>query len=491
MWFSSWFAKRQHSTTSGRRRTSPRPRPSCRPRLEALEDRWLPSQIGLTVTSLADSGPGTLRAAILTADAGSHSDKFTIGFAVTGTIDLQSPLPDLNNTIAVQGPGANRLTVERAAGYSFSSAIVTVDAGQTASLSGLTVANGNAGGIVNDGTLTVSGCTISGNSVPNVVALSGGGGGILNYLGTLTVSGSTVSNNTARFGGGIYNVVGTLTVSGSTISGNSAAANGGGILDEGSSPTTISNSTISGNSAPPEGGGISFEGVGFTLSGTTVSGNTGGLGGGIFDNAIGSNTVSACTISGNTGALGGGIWTNANTIGQGLTVSGSTLSGNSATGGLFGGIPVPGAGGAIYGFGALTVASSTFTDNSAYEGGAIDFPGGAVTVRDSVFNGNSATDGGGIYFASGTLDVRGSTFSGNTASDSGGAIYNLGAATVQASTLSGNIAGSAGGGLFNAASGTLAVKDSTVLNNVAPLGADLYNLGAATLNDSTVGVIGP
>src|SRR5262249_10568728 len=145
------------------RRTSGRkPTLRFRPRLEALEDRWLPSQVGLMVTSLADSGSGTLRAAILTADAGSHSDKFTIGFAVNGTIDLQSPLPDLNNSITVQGPGASSLTVERAAGASFASAIVTVDSGQTASLSGLTIANGNEGGIVNDGTLTVTACTVSG-----------------------------------------------------------------------------------------------------------------------------------------------------------------------------------------------------------------------------------------------------------------------------------------------------------------------------------------
>jgi len=33
--------------------------------------------------------------------------------------------------------------------------------------------------------------------------------------------------------------------------------------------------------------------------------------------------------------------------------------------------------------------------------------------------------------------------------------------------------------------------DSTVLNNVAALGADIYDLGALTLNDSTVGVVGP
>jgi len=71
----------------------------------------------------------------------------------------------------------------------------------------------------------------------------------------------------------------------------------------------------------------------------------------------------------------------------------------------------------------------------------------------------------------------------------GGAIDTLGTATVQECTLSGNTAGSAGGGLFNDASGTLTVQDSTVCGNVAPLGADLFNLGVATLNDSTVCVI--
>jgi hypothetical protein len=79
---------RQQSASIGGRHGSACKQPSFRPRLEALEDRWLPSQIGLTVSSLANSGPGTLRAAIQTADAGSPSDKFTIGFAVTGTIDL-------------------------------------------------------------------------------------------------------------------------------------------------------------------------------------------------------------------------------------------------------------------------------------------------------------------------------------------------------------------------------------------------------------------
>jgi len=372
MWFSSWLAKRQRSTTKGRSRTSSRQRPTCRPRLEALEDRWLPSQVGLTVTSLADSGTGTLRAAILTADAGSPSDKFTIGFAVNGTINLQSPLPDLDNTIAIQGPGASSLIVERAAGFSFASAIVTVDASQTASLSGLTITNGNAGGVVNNGTLTVVNSAVVNN--PDATFF-GAGGGILN-TGTLTVSGSTVSGNSAGFGGGIMN----------TSSGLGATL-------------TVTDSTVAGNCAQLVGGGI--------LNGRTM-------------------TVSGSTVCGNSADLGGGIYSD----------------------------------------------------------------GGVLTVRDCVFTGNSATEGGGIYNnRPATLEVQGSTFSLNTASDSGGAIYNLGAATLQQCTLSGNTAGSNGGGIFNAASGTLSVKDSAVLHNLAPVGADIYNLGALSLDDSTVGVI--
>jgi predicted outer membrane repeat protein len=449
MGISSWLGKRSRSAVSGRSHASPRRRPSYQPRLEALEDRWLPSQVGVAVTSLADSGPGTLRAAILTADAGSQSDKFTIGFAVAGTIALQSPLPGLNNSIAIQGPGASSLTISPAGGVSLSSAIVTVHFGQTASLSGLTVANGNAGGIFNLGTLTISGCTVSGNS-----AFAGGG---IESFGSLTVSASTVSGNSAsESGGGIF-MDGTLTVAGSTISGNSTFAGGGGIFIDASAPSTITSSTISGN--------------------TAISG------GGIFNNSEGN-----------------------------LTISGSILSGNTAVGVVIsnpsGVFPIPGVGGAIANFGAMTVSGCTLAGNSATgvdvggihyasQGGAIA-NGGTMTVRDSFFIAtnsgvpNSADLGAGIWNAArGLLDVRGSTFTGNTADDSGGSIYNLGTATLQECSLSKNIAGSAGGGIFNGSSGTLAVKDSTVLGNVAPLGADLYNLGALSLDDSTVGVLGP
>ena len=72
----SWFSKaaqRRRACTS-----RSRPGPKVRPCLESLEDRWLPSQIGLTVSSLADSGPGTLRAAIATANPAMGTGAFVV-----------------------------------------------------------------------------------------------------------------------------------------------------------------------------------------------------------------------------------------------------------------------------------------------------------------------------------------------------------------------------------------------------------------------------
>jgi predicted outer membrane repeat protein len=529
MWFTSWLRNLKGSGPGERLRThsSPRRRATFRPRVEALEERWLPSQMGLTVSSLADSGAGTLRAAILAADDGSPSDKFTIGFSVSGTIDLQSPLPDLTNSIAIQGPGQSSLTVERdtASPFTaaiFTTAIFTVDAGQTASISGLTIAKGDAGGITNEGTLTVadstikncsaapqgphsfifgggienlvggtltvSGCTLSGDSAPNVTSNNGfidaGEGGGIDNQGTTTITGSTLCGDSAFEGGGIRNT-GTLTVSDCTLSGN----NGDGIFNLFGGTLAVTGSKFTGNTATPgnSGGGIENDEGKLTVADSTFCGNSASdspfssfhVVGGAIDNFGATATVTDCTLSNNSASFGGGI----SSFGT-LVVRGSTLCGNSA---------VDSGGGIDVEFGTATLQLCTLSGNSAgATGGGLFNPGNTVTVTDSTLSGNFALSGGGIWNGiSATLGVRGSTFSGNTASDSGGGIYNLSTATVQGSTLSGNTAGADGGGLFNGASATLAVRDSTVLGNTAPSGADIYNLGALTLGDSTVGVTGP
>ncbi len=165
----------------------------------------------------------------------------------------------------------------------------------------------DAGGINNNGTLTLTDSTVSGNTARGSYAY---GGGVTNYEGTLTLVNSTVSGNTAGDGGGIWNR-GTLTLVNSTVSGNTATtgprAQGGGGIWHSSRDLTLINSTVSGNTAD-YGGGIRNGGTLTLIINSTVSGNTATFGGGGIDNG-GSVTLTLInsTVSGNSAAVGGGI----------------------------------------------------------------------------------------------------------------------------------------------------------------------------------------
>ena len=280
------------------RRETPAARPTFRPTLEALEDRWVPST--LTVTTNLDSGLGSLRAEIAAAKNG---DTIVFAPSLNGqTITLTSGELLIRHSITIAGPGAGNLTVS---GNHASRVFDLGNGAHSVALSGLTISNGfsssYAGGIfVSSGhALTVSGCTLSNNSASNA------GGGMFN-AGTLTVSGSTLSGNSAYHGGGIYNALGTLTVSGSTLSSNSATS-GGGIYSDGGS-ITVSASTLSTNVASSHGGGIfngNISGGTATVSGCTLSGNSAAAGGGIYNS--GTATVkNSSSITGNTAPAGFG-----------------------------------------------------------------------------------------------------------------------------------------------------------------------------------------
>lgn len=200
-----------------------------------------------TVTTLADSGPGSLRAGI--ASGGN------IDFNVTGTITLTSGEILINHEVSISGPGASQLTIS---GNNASRVFNITSGSISVRISDVTVANGLAAGGAGGG-----------------ISCSSGGGF---YFTRLVVTGNTAGNN----GGGLH-----ITGSGGyilncTISGNTAGHDGGGLLESTSGGYLI-DSTVSGNSAGHDGGGVHVSGSGGYLTYSTISGNSAaGNGGGLY-----------------------------------------------------------------------------------------------------------------------------------------------------------------------------------------------------------------
>lgn len=185
-------------------------------------------------------------------------------------------------------------------------------------------------------TVSMSGLTVRGGQAP-------GGAGILGAGGKLGLQGLVVSGNATTelgVGGGILSV-NPLTMAGVTVSGNHAGFGGG--LAVAASPATITASTFGGNTAnggvadkvavPGDGGGIFIEGFAdfpsvLTLTGSTVNGNSAAgeqaLGGGIFSVA-GTMKLTNDTLNGNSApaGVGGGILQAAPQVGARTTMSGT------------------------------------------------------------------------------------------------------------------------------------------------------------------------
>src|SRR5215212_1933108 len=293
-----------------------------------------------TVTNLNDTGAGSLRAAIGSANASAGADVILFQAGLTGTIGLTTGQLDITDSVDIQGPGAATLTVSgsnssRIFYLYYPSATIDV------TISGLTVANGNAsigGGIVDfDENLTLDGVRIQNSHA------FGDGGGLWadGFNMNLTIRNSTISGNVAdSMGGGIYveDTGGPLLIQDSVISGNQAGGSGGGIyFYDPDHAVTIDRTTISGNTAGCCGGGIFLYDTDgaepLVISNSTISGNSGLSGGGLF--LYGPDTevlIFNTTISGNqaTAGNGGGVYIyNAYSA---VTFDFVTISGNTATG---------------------------------------------------------------------------------------------------------------------------------------------------------------
>ncbi|HSK72136.1 MAG TPA: Ig-like domain-containing protein, partial [Pyrinomonadaceae bacterium] len=245
---------------------------------------------------------------------------------------------------------------------------------------------------------------IGGSGTPNT-AFNGGGIGHA-YEGppttsnvnnsTMTIDNVTISHNTARNeGGGFYNnstnhtthsTVNFGSATNVNLLNNLANSNGGGISNINNATANLTRATVRGNVADNDnnnsgnGGGL-FNGATATLAANAIIGGTGAgqpnsavNGGGVH--STGQVTITGSSITGNTAKTnGGGIFN----TGSSFSVSGGSISNNTATSGKGDGIEHTGASGSvsgatisnnngsgisISGTGSLDVGSSTITNNT-------------------------------------------------------------------------------------------------------------------------------
>jgi hypothetical protein len=432
MHLSSWLRSARSlfvpsGTEKGRRPAQLRKQAiAARLSVERLEDRTVPATF--TVGNLADSGLGSLRQAVLDANARPGADVIRFAPAARdGTITLTSGELAITDGLRIDGPSARRLAVSG----NDASRVFQISSGVAVSIDDLTVTHGHGllrgGGILNAGTLTLTHAVVSDNRVvglPGVgAAVDAFGGGILN-TGTLTVRHTTFVRNQSVGGAG-------------NPGGPGSTGLGGAIMSVGTASTpataTVSDSTFLDNQAI---GGAAGPGAPFTRS---------GIGGAIMNDA-GTMTVNHSLFHDNraVGGFGGGFpggfgaggaIANVALVGNAiLSVSDSTLTDNRALGGASNGTsPQIGRGGGIANFvsGAATLpvtvtATARVTHSMLLGNQAI---GGAGTTGGTGQGGGITNENGGILTVTGSLlalnrAIGGAGDGGNGGNGQGGGVFN-------------------------------------------------------------------
>jgi beta-glucanase (GH16 family) len=230
----------------------------------------------VTVSSTADGGAGSLRKAL--ASVAVDGTVHFAGALAGQTITLLSGPLTLGKNVTIDGAAAPGLTISG----NHSDRVFIVNPGTTAALSHLTVADGYgwqlAGGILNNGSLTLDHVVVAGNTMATDAGdFWQGGGGIYNGNGAVfNLIDSSVTNNRARWsGGGLYSFFNTTTtIVRSTVSGNVSNDVGGGFRSLGN--VRITNSTFSGNTSTGWHGGAIFHTDGaMEIDSSTIANNVG------------------------------------------------------------------------------------------------------------------------------------------------------------------------------------------------------------------------
>lgn len=423
----------------------------------------------VTVTNTADSGAGSLRDALSSANTGD-----TIDFNLSScpcTIVTTAPL-SITKSLLISGPGASQLTISGNNGHR----VITISTPMIAvTLSGLTIANGNSsgsgggGGILvstNDlfGAVTISNCVFTNNASPAGSGTNGFGGGVFLAGGVLTIVNTTISSNTSNVGAGVATVPSggsgeTLTLAGCTISNNTAAAGAGGVYVGSTGSLTSSNTIFTNNSGGAPGGSA---GAGISNTGSAT------IHGGSIDTNHFATFGDGAGIS-NTGTL--------------ELIGVSVMNNNAGS---------SGDGGAIKSSGPLAISQCNISNNQSGGSGAIS-SSSSLTISDSTIAGNMAlgtiqpkAGAGGILQSAGTATISGCTISGNKTNGTGGGIVMKGSMTLTNSTISGNqvsvLAGNAlGGGIYCGNGGTSNLSNCTIaFNSATTMGGGVVETDSGT-----------
>jgi len=377
-----------------------------------------------TVTNGTDSGAGSLRQAIL--DANAHAGLDAITFASGfGVITLSSDLPVITEGLTIAGPGSGVLDISGlGAVHAF-----TIDTNGTGGvvISGLSIVNSagatttlgdKAGGAIYavDSPLRLQDVSLRNNAAQSTTDAFGGALAVDNATGTgnveildsaildnsatttstndntagggawvqaddITVRNTVVSRNTADFGGGIYLVAKErLDVTELTVTDNHAAFYAGGAA-MGASQVTVADSVITGNTSDNVIGGAyvgTYNTAGtatMSITNTTISNNTADELGGmaVFSpGQIAGSTMDRITVTGNHGDRIGGL-----SVMGSATLSSSTIADNVGAGVNFG-----------YDFGPVSLAPGSASLQPATPGPSPSVPVKATATNTTV-SGNS------------------------------------------------------------------------------------------------------
>lgn len=204
----------------------------------------------LTVTNVDDSGPGSLRQAVLDAEPG---DEVRFLEELDGQpILLTGRAIVIDKSLTITGRGPDSTLID---GGGSAEVFTIIRQGTTVHISELTIRNGRGryGGGIHCGPGT--GLTLTESAVIQNVARTSGGGIAAMRGAAVTISHSIVSGNAASgYGGGIYAQEATVALDNSTVAVNSARF-GGGIYNW-NAMVTLENSTITRNSDWHYAGGI-------------------------------------------------------------------------------------------------------------------------------------------------------------------------------------------------------------------------------------------